>query len=143
MKVYFSASMTRYRKMLPLYISLTKIITDLGHEITSQHVVDPQITDGEWVKEYNPEKLWKREIDRLQNSDILISEVTTPSYGVAFMMEEALKQSMPLLSLYYALPFQMEELPLMLRGKPGINFQIYTEETARYTLKSFFDSVKK
>lgn len=141
MKVYFSAAMTRYRKLLPVYMSLSKIIEDLGHEITSGHVIKAQTTEGDWIKKYDPDKVWESETKRLKDSDILISEVTTPSYGVAFMMEEALKRGVPQLSLYYALPFQGDNLPLMLRGKPDINFQIYTEDNARVVLKKFFDSI--
>ena len=142
MKVYFSAAMTRYRKMLPMYMSLAEIIKDLGHTITSQHVVDPQTTEGEWIRDYKPDQLWRREVERLQQSDVLISEVTTPSYGVAFMMDESINLKKPQLSLYYALPFQVDDLPLMLRGKPEINFHIYTEENARFVLSEFFHSLK-
>lgn len=141
MNVYFSAAMTRYRKMLPIYMSLAEIIKDLGHTITSQHVVDPKTTEGEWISNYKPAELWKRELDRLHQSDVLISEVTTPSFGVAFMMDEAILMKKPQLSLYYALPFQENDLPLMLRGKPGVNFTIYTEDTARAVLNDFFQKV--
>ncbi|MBI5151864.1 MAG: hypothetical protein HZA34_04900 [Candidatus Pacebacteria bacterium] len=141
MNIYFSAAMTRYRKMLPMYMSLAEIIKDLGHTITSHHVIDPKTTDGDWIRQYKPEQLWQREVERLQNSDVLISEVTTPSYGVAFMMDEALNMKKPQLSLYYALPFQQDNLPLMLRGKPGIYFQMYTEDTARVVISDFFKSL--
>lgn len=125
-----------------MYMSLAGIIKDLGHTVTSQHVIDPKTTEGEWIHDYKPDQLWKREIDRLQDSDVLISEVTTPSFGVAFMMDEAMKLKKPQLSLYYALPFQQDDLPLMLRGKPDINFRIYTEENARAVLHDFFQTLK-
>jgi len=142
MKVYFSAAMTKYRELLPMYRSLSKIINDLGHEITSKHVIDPKTTEGEWISYYDPEELWQRELNRLKNSDVLISEVTTPAFGVAFMMEEALKLKKPQLSLYYSLPLREGKLPLMLRGKPNINFQIYTEENAKTLLENFFNNLK-
>ena len=142
MKVYFSAAMTRYRKLLPMYMGLAKIVTDMGHEITSDHVIDPKTTSSNWISKYNPDQLWQREVERLKNSDVLISEVTTPAFGVAFMMDEAIKMNKPQLSMYYALPFQEKNLPLMLRGKPDLNFQIYTEDTAKTILANFFNSLK-
>ena len=134
--------MTKYRELLPMYCSLSKIITDMGHKITSKHVVDPKTTDGEWISDYNPKELWQREIDRLKQSDVLISETTTPAFGVAFMMDKALELNKPQLSLYYSLPEQKGKLPLMLRGKPDINFQIYTEDSAKTLLENFFNKLK-
>ena len=142
MKVYFNAAMTRYRKLLPLYQSLGNIIKELNHTIISEHVIAEETTNGDWIQTYEPEKLWQREMQHLQEADVLISEVTTRSFGVAFMIEEALKQKKPIISLYYALPFQ-KDLPLMLRAKPGINFKVYTEETARVRLQDFFSEVAK
>ena len=140
MKVYFSGAMTRYRELLPMYQSLAHIIENLGHTITSRHVIDPKTTQGDWISHYDPNELWMRETNRLKNSDVLISEVTTPAFGVAFMMEEAIKLNKPQLSLYYALPFQ-KNLPLMLRGKPKINFQIYTEDNVKFIIKRFFSKI--
>lgn len=142
MKVYFSAAITRYRKLLPLYQSLVGIIEDLGHEVISKHVVDIKTTKGDWIPTYDPKSLWDREMDRLKEADALVSEITTPAFGVAFLIDEFLKMKKPLISMYYALPHQKDHLPLMLRGKPGINFQIYTEENARAVLQKFFDGIK-
>ncbi len=142
MKVYFSAAMTRYRKLLPLYACISDIIKDLGHEVVSQHVIDPQTTAGDWIPHYEPHQLWEREVGRLQDSNVLVSEVTTPSFGVAFIMDEAIKLHKPQLSLYYALPFQESEIPLMLRGKPDIQFQIYTVKTVRAVLTTFLAQQK-
>lgn len=128
--------------MLPMYMSLAQIIEGLGHKITSEHVIDPKTTEGDWISTYKPDELWQREAGRLKDSDVLISEVTTPSFGVAFMMDEAIKLNKPQLSLYYALPFQEDSLPLMLKGKPGVNFQIYTEEDAKVVLTNFFTTLK-
>jgi nucleoside 2-deoxyribosyltransferase len=99
MKVYFGASITLDRSRLPIYQEIAKEIETLGHQITSQHVVDPGLTEGEWQKQYVPKELFKRETDRLDKSDVMIAEVTSPSWGTAFLIEYALNHGKPVLAL--------------------------------------------
>lgn len=138
--VYFSASMSKYRKLLPLTSDIARMIEDLGHTITSKHVTKKETTKGEWTKQYDPQRLYEREVRRLASSDVLITEVTTPSFGGGFMIQTAIALGKPLLSLHYGI--DEEKIPLMLRGHKAINLKLYTEENARGVLKKFFDNVK-
>jgi hypothetical protein len=45
MKIYFSASLSRYRGLLPLTKDIARIIEDLGHEVISKHVIKEETTD--------------------------------------------------------------------------------------------------
>ena len=125
MKVYFGASITLDRSRLPIYQEIAKEIETLGHQITSQHVVDPGLTEGEWQNQYVPKELFKRETDRLDKSDVMIAEVTSPSWGTAFLIEYALNHGKPVLALYYkdaAMP-----LPMMIEGHPDLYVSHYSK----------------
>lgn len=139
MKIYFAASMTRHRDMLPVYQSIVGVIEDLGHTVTSKHVVEEKTTEGDWQREYKPHELYLREMHRLQASDILVADVTTPSWGTAFLIDAALDQHKPLICLYYGL--DEDSVPLMLRGNQAINLHLYNEDSIREILSAFFPRI--
>lgn len=121
--------------MLPVYQSIVDIIESLSHEVTSKHVIKEETTEGNWQKEYNPQQLFQREVDRLKEADLMIAELTTPSWGTMFLIEECLKRKKPLLALYYA--HSLENVPLMLRGHPDLDVKMYTEDNIRGILTKF------
>lgn len=141
MKVYFSASLSKYRGLLPLTSDIAHIIEDLGHEITSKHVIKPETTLGEWEKKYDPRALYEREMRRLATSDVLITEATTPSFGAGFLVEAAHAIGKPVLTLHYG--DRDEMVPLMLRGNPSLNLHLYTEDNIRQILTNFFQELEQ
>ena len=140
MNVYFSTTLSKYRKLLPLTSDIARIIEDLGHTVTSKHVIKEETTEGEWQTRYNPEQLFEREMRRLATADVLITEATTPSYGAGFLIQSALVIGKPVLTLHYG--EDMNKVPLMLRGHRLINLHLYTEDTIRPLLKKFLEEVK-
>ena len=137
MKVYFGASISLDRSRLPVYQEITKELERLGHEVTSQHVVDPDLTKGEWQKQYVPRDLFKRETDRLDRSDAMVAEVTAPSWGTAFLIEYALNHGIPVLALYYK-EAEMP-LPMMIEGHPELYVAHYARGNVRTILKKNLD----
>ena len=144
MKVYFSASISLDRTLLPIYQQIVSELKKLGHTVLSSHVVDPDLTTGDWQKQYVPKELFKRETDRLDNSDVMVAEVTSPSWGTAFLIEYALNHGKPVLALYYkeaAMP-----LPMMIEGHPSLYVAHYSKGNVRTILKKnldYFNSMKK
>lgn len=141
MQVYFSASLSKYRGLLPLTKDIAHIIQELGHEITSKHVIKEATTEGDWTKRYEPKRLFEREMRRLALSNVLITESTTPSFGAGFMIQSALALGKPCLTLHYGDELTVEKVPLMLRGHGGINLHLYTEENIKHVLQAFFTEV--
>ena len=133
MKVYFGASISLNRELLPLYREITKSLIRLGHTITSEHVVDPDLTKGDWQKQYIPKELFKRETDRLEKSDVMVAEVTNPSWGTAFLIEHALASGKPVLALFYK-DAEMP-LPMMIEGHPELYVAHYSRGNIRTVLK--------
>lgn len=97
MKVYFGAAITLSRKLLPQSQKIVEIIKELGHQVLSEHVVDPKLKPGEGLA---PEDIFSREIKTIEKADVMITEVTSPSWGTSFLMSHALNHERPVLALF-------------------------------------------
>lgn len=143
MKVFFSSSVSRTRKLLPVTRDLVKLIEDLGHEVLNKKLVDPNHTkDPLWQRKYDPKKMYKEESDRLASADVLITECTIPSFGAGFFIDKCLEMKKPLLSLHWGDSYDNATLMLQAR-KEEINLHMYTDEDAKLVIQSFFEKVAK
>lgn len=133
MKIYFGAAITLDRDLLPVYTKVVEQIESLGHQVISKHVIDPKLTKGKWEKKYDPEEVFKNEIARLDRADLMIAEVSAPSWGTAFLMEHALKRGKPVVALFYE--EAKRQVPMMIKGHP----QLYVENYNLDNLKSILD----
>mgnify|MGYP000879968182 CR=1 FL=1 len=140
MKIFFSASVSRSRKLLPVTQDLVSEIESLGHEVLTKHLVDEDYTaDPNWDKNIDAIALYQQEIKRMESADALITECTVPSFGAGFFIDHCVAIQKPLLSLHYGLT--LENAPLMLRGRTDINLQMYSEDNSKLILKKFFESI--
>lgn len=134
MKIYFGASVTLSRDLLPVYQKIVEKIKNLGHTVLSEQVVDPKLrTKGN----LDAGKIFEDEIGKITEADLMVAEVTEPSWGTAFLMEEALEQGKPVLALYFE--DAEEPLPIMVRGHPELYVAHYTEDNLKTVLKKNFE----
>jgi dTMP kinase len=134
MKVYFGASFSLDRSMLPVYDEVVQNIKKLGHEVISEHVTNPLTPVGDGL---SPKDLFDRESKLIASSDCMVADVTLPSWGTAFLMEHALSQGKPVLALFYkeaATP-----LPFMIAGNPELYVAHYSKGNIRTVLKKNMD----
>jgi len=134
MKVYFGASFSLDRSMLPVYDEVVQNIKKLGHEVISEHVTNPLTPVGDGL---SPKELFDRESKLIASSDCMVADVTLPSWGTAFLMEHALSQGKPVLALFYkeaATP-----LPFMIAGHPDLYVAHYSKGNVRTVLKKNMD----
>jgi dTMP kinase len=138
MKIYFGASISLDRSMLPVYKKIVEQLKIQGHEVLSEYVVDPELVPGVGL---TPAKLFERETETIEMADAMVAEVTAPSWGTAFLMEHALEAGKPVLVLYYK--DREQPLPMMLAGHPELYVQHYDESNVgvvlRKSLKHFKD----
>lgn len=134
MKVYFGASITLSRDLLPVYQTIVSEIKKQGHEVLSEHVVDPKLkTAGK----LDAEKIFADEVKKIDKAEVMVAEVTTPSWGTAFLMEQALDRGKPVLALYFE--DTEEPLPLMVEGHPEVYVAHYALDNIRTVLKRNFE----
>lgn len=134
MKVYLGASVTVDRSHLPLYQKLAEQIEALGHEVVSRDVIDPATKPP---KDLSPKELFQREVERLEKADVMVAEVTVPSWGTAFLMEQALEQHKPVLALFYK--DNHYPLSMMIEGHPDFYLDHYDEDNLQTVVKRHFD----
>ncbi len=140
MRIYFGAAITFSRKHLPEYKKIIQTIENLGHDVISKQVADPKLTEGDWQKKYDPQKLYQGEIEKVEKADAMIAEVTTPSWGTPFLMTHALEHSKPVLALFYG--NNPQEIPLMLKGHPELYVENYDEDNIELILKQYLEHFK-
>ena len=130
MKVYFAASVSLDRSMLPIYQEITEHLKKLGYEVVSKSVVDPKLQIGEQL---SAQELYKRETKLIDAADALVADVTKPSWGAAFLMEYALAKGKPVLALYYK--ESDKPMPMMIEGHPDVYVAHYSRGNIRTILK--------
>ena len=98
MKIYFAGAIRGGREDAQLYENIITYLKEKGQVLT-EHVGS---TDLSWNGESSrkDEKIYNRDIEWLQSSDIMVAEVTTPSLGVGYELGIAEKMQIPILCLY-------------------------------------------
>lgn len=130
MKIYFGAAITSTRKLLPLYQKTVLEIKKLGHQVISEQVVDPKLKPGENL---SAKKLFQRERNKVGRADLMVVDVTYPSWGTAFLLEYALRQNIPVLALYYK--DNHAKLSPMIEGHPELYLASYDEDNLHTVLE--------
>jgi len=130
MKVYFGASFSLDRSMLPVYQEVVANLKKLGHSVISEHVIDPAMPVGGGL---TPKELFVREAKLIEQADVMVADVTLPSWGTAFLMEHALSHGKKVLALFYK--DASTPLPYMIEGHPDLYVAHYSKGNVRTVLK--------
>lgn len=120
MRVYLSVPIIGGRN-LELAETISKVIIECGHELTSQWVIleDPGFSAL-------PNYIYERDTNGVKTSDIIVAEVSTPSHGVGMEIMLAIT----LRKRIIALARRDSQISRMLLGAPNIEWIFYdkTEE---------------
>lgn len=142
MTVFLSSSISRSKAVLPISRDIARFIEEFGHEVVNKSMISVEYSqDPNWDKKIDAEVLYQRELERMLSADTLITECTTPSFGGGFFIDKCVEVKKPLLSLHYG--YFPEDAPLMLRGRQDINLQMYTEDTIKLVLESYFHTTSQ
>jgi nucleoside 2-deoxyribosyltransferase len=98
MKIYFACSISGGRKDEKAYQFLVNILEELGIDVPTAHIAETGIEkiDGH----EDPRDIYQRDVDWIEESNLLVAEVSTPSHGVGFEIGYALSLEKPVLCLY-------------------------------------------
>ncbi len=98
MKIYFACSISGGRQDERIYQKLVQVLLSMGIEVPTAHIAETGIEEIDALEE--PGDIYQRDVDWIDDSDLLVAEVSTPSHGVGFEIGYALDQRMPVLCLY-------------------------------------------
>jgi nucleoside 2-deoxyribosyltransferase len=98
MKIYFACSISGGRKDEKAYQHLVKVLKEMEIEVPTAHIAETgiEIIDGQ----EKPRDIYQRDVNWIEDSDLLVAEVSTPSHGVGYEIGYTLSLGKPVLCLY-------------------------------------------
>lgn len=118
-----------------IFLALEKI----GCKVATLHVLDES---GEAERGMSDEEIFERDMKHIDECDVLVAEVSTPSTGVGIEIQQALCKGKRVICLY--LPEAKCRVSALVLGNPKIAKVEYTigtlEEKLREALKGEFEA---
>lgn len=113
LKIYFGGSIKGGRSKVEDYKKIVDYLKTVG-TVLDEHVAAPNLkSTGETI---GPVEIYKRDVNWINECDILIAEVTVPSLGVGYEIGYAESLNKKIICLYQA----NENLSAMIKGNENI-----------------------
>ncbi len=112
MKIYFACSITGGRELEAAYQQIVAALSADGHEIPTSHLAQPEALENE--RNLTPQNVYQRDVNWINNCDVLIAEVSVPSHGVGYEIAFALGIGKPVLCIHE----QGRKVSKMITGNP-------------------------
>lgn len=122
MHIYFACSITGGREEQSVYKIIVDTLLSDGHVVPTAHLSSSDVMDLE--ETVDPLEVYIRDIEWIDASQVLISEVSTPSHGVGYEISYALSTNKSVLCLYQ----QGKRVSKMLTGNNHPNIQLTSYE---------------
>ena len=97
MKFYFASAIRGGREKVDICIKINELLEQYG-EVLDKHVANPNVNDLEKNKSF--EDIYNRDTNWLNECDILVAEVSTPSLGVGYEIAYAEKLGKRIICIY-------------------------------------------
>ncbi len=97
MKIYFSGSITGGREKVNDYARISNELEKYG-TILDKHVVNPNYSMKNEI--LSPQEIYKRDINWIDECDIVFAEVTLPSLGVGYELAYAESRNKKVVYMY-------------------------------------------
>lgn len=131
LKIYFGGSIKGSRSKVEDYKKIVDYLKTVG-TVLDEHVADPNLkSTGETI---GPVEIYKRDVNWINECDILIAEVTVPSLGVGYEIGYAESLNKKIICLYQA----NENLSAMIKGNENITQISYNNIDELLTELSFY-----
>ena len=138
MRIYFSASITGSREQAHIYHQIIEYRQQYG-EVLTEFVADQAYT-AQGEQQLAPEAVYRRDMDFIDGCQVVVAEVTVPSFGVGVEVARSSMQGKPVLALYQ--PAEGRRLSAMIAGNPNVTVAEYrTLEEAKGRIDHFFDGI--
>jgi len=124
MKIYFAGSIRGGRNDSEKYFEIVNYLKKHG-EVLTEHVGAKNITE---LGEQNlcAEEIYNRDLKWLEEADIVIGEVSTPSLGVGYEIAKAEKLKKSILCVYQKQKDD-KEVSAMIKGNNNVVFKEYID----------------
>ena len=141
MRIFFAGPLTDLKdpeKTKAFYVRMADVVKEMGFDYFWAFLSG---TDPIKNPDVPPSDVYHRDIEELDNSDIMIAYIGEPTTGTGMEIEHAHQTNKPIVVLYE----QGKHISRMLRGCPGIVKEIIftSEEDACRQLKEFLLTLSK
>ncbi len=119
MQAYFSCSITGGRAEQQMYKKIVEHLQKRGWNVPTAHLAEAGVLDEEVV--IDPCVVYRRDVNWVLESDILIAEVSTPSHGVGYEIALAELHKKPVFCCYQ----HGKKVSKMILGNENPLYQIY------------------
>ncbi len=139
MKIYFAGSIRAGREDAPLYQFLIHHMSQ-NHTVLTEHIGDISLGNmGESIK--RDIDIYNRDVSWIEESDVIVAEVSTPSLGVGYEIGISEKLKKPVLCLFRT-QNEGKKLSAMIQGNQYIKVEQYkTKEEAIQVIDLFLNSL--
>ncbi len=135
MKIYFAGSIRGGREDKEIYLQIIEYLSRYGKVLT-EHVGD-QNTNNLGESNLSDNQIYNRDVSWLQEADVMIAEVSTPSLGVGYEIGKAEEMNKKILCLYRSQ--QEKKLSAMINGNSNLEVIEYNKfEDIKRVIDSFF-----
>ena len=136
MNIYFSGSIRGGRNDVDIYQKIISHLKTFGNVLT-EHIGDNSLkSDGENKK--SNKEIHDRDLELLQESDIIIAEVTNPSLGVGYEIAKAIQYQKKIICIYRKVPDK--KISAMILGSNDLTCIEYNNmESLKITLNSYLN----
>ena len=121
MKIYFAGSITGGRDDMELYFKIISLLKNYGNVLT-EHVGDPKLSSQGEVN-VTDEYVYERDVAWMKESNVVITEVSTPSLGVGYEIGSAQFLNKKILCLYRE--GSKSRISRMISGNKNLIFKTY------------------
>lgn len=138
MKIYFAGSIRGGRDDKDLYLEIINLLGKYGKVLT-EHVGDKTLSA---MGEDGPtEYIYDRDMTWLNEADVVVAEVTTPSLGVGYEIGKA-EEKKPILCLYRVQ--DGKRMSAMISGNKNLQLETYKSiQGIEAILEKFFKNLIK
>ena len=136
MNIYFSGSIRGGRNDVDIYQKIISHLKTFGNVLT-EHIGDNSLeSDGENKK--SNKEIHDRDLELLQESDIIIAEVTNPSLGVGYEIAKAIQYQKKIICIYRKVPDK--KISAMILGSNDLTCIEYNNmDSLKITLNSYLN----
>lgn len=140
MNIYFACSITGGRQDEIAYQAIVEALLTDGHTVPTAHLSQPDALALEAIA--IPPEIYSRDIAWIEECQVLIAEVSTPSHGVGYEIAYALSIGKPVLCCYR----EGKRVSKMITGNTHPNITVRSYQTpmgAVGLVKNFLDDMHK
>lgn len=137
--IYFSGAITGGREDVALYTRIIRALESAGYRVFPGAVASEHVpVSGEDIE---GREIFQRDIGWIDESDVVVAEVSKPSTGVGYELAYARhERSLPVICLWR--PAYSQRCSAMVCGNPGIELIPYSDGEIDAMLEKLFAALR-